>query len=431
MSRYLCLAGLLQLAMAFVLDHPWPASGLVFGASCVADEVAKIELTQIDSSVIHYATFQSHNQKIVSHGSKIYTAHIRTRNEPYTAQQWRLSLSRDRGKSFTTICEETLATNPPVLEIDSHGNLFLFRVDFNSGDAFLDRWPIIVSGESPERQTTRIPGGAAGKYAACLDELRDQLYFFSHNNTFHRLKRNGELVDSRQILREGKNGILQYPLLSLDEMGWLHLAWTTQKHGVYMYWDIHHLVSRDGGTTFSNLNGDSLTLPIVADDTGPAMRVTPDDEFEVHTWLSSSLGRRGHWHGLYLAQSTPPKQHYVRFDLTTGAKQIDRQPSFRGETIALHGLDGAFVVDVKRPERIFVVGNDQGSVGCLFSDDEGETWHDYARSSQSFSLYAIGSSRVTMEDGSIIGTFTDHHPTEDITVGKSNVYFFRIRTTTD
>ncbi len=426
MSRRVRLAGLYQAAMNFVLGCVWLTSALPFRATCRADEVAKVELTQMDSSVIHYATFQSHNQKIVSHGPNIYTAHIRTRNEPYTAQQWRLSLSRDQGKSFATICEETLATNPPVLEIDSHGNLFLFRVDFVSGDAFLDRWPANVLGDSSGRQTTRIPGGAAGKYAACLDEPRDQLYFFSHNNTFHRLNRNGELVDSRQILREGRNGILQYPLLSLDEKGWLHLAWTTQKHGVYMYWDIHHLISRDGGTTFSNLQGESLKLPIVADDTGPAMRVTPDDEFEVHTWLSSSLGRRGHWHGLYLAQSTPPKQHYVRYELNSGAKQIDRQPSFRGETIELQGLDGSFVVDAKRTGRIFVVGNNHGSVGCLFSDDEGETWHDYARSSQSFSLYAIGCSRVTMEDGSIIGTFTDQHPTEDITVGKSNVYFFRI-----
>jgi hypothetical protein len=150
----------------------------------------RIRLTLVDQPVIHYATFQSHNQKVVEGGGLIFTSHVRSRNEDYTDQCWRLSISRDRGASFVTFVEQTNATNPPVLECDRHGNLYLIRVDFNSGDAFLDRWEATkirswlesqqANGLSP--QTTRIPGGTAGKYAAVIDQPRDQLYFFSHDS---------------------------------------------------------------------------------------------------------------------------------------------------------------------------------------------------------------------------------------------------------
>ncbi len=58
-----------------------------------------------DDRATGYGTFQSHNQKVVSNRSGIFMTHIRTRNAPYTAQQWRLSRSTDGGKSFITLYE--------------------------------------------------------------------------------------------------------------------------------------------------------------------------------------------------------------------------------------------------------------------------------------------------------------------------------------
>lgn len=391
-----------------------------------AVEIAPVHLTLLDEGVIHYATFQSHNQKVVVRGRDVYTAHLRTRNEEYTAQTWRLSRSDDGGETFQVMCEETLGTNPPVLEIDDEGHLFLIRVDFPSQAAFLDRWPHGAARDASGRTTTRIPHAAAGKYAAMLDEPRDQIYFFSHNNTFHRLRTDGTLVDSVTLLKEGPNAILQYPQLALDEQGWLHLSWTTQKHGVYLYWDIHHILSTDGGATFRTMEGRPLELPIVADDTGPATRVSLDDEFEVHTWLSSSLARGGKWHGLYLAQGQPPRQHLVRYDLATGRKEFDRQPELRGSSIRLQGLDGYFVADRKNSRRLYVVGNDNGHLAALRSDDGGQTWQDHARSDTRLSLYSIGGYRWTTDEGNLVGTVTDQVAPESTTDARSRVYFFRI-----
>lgn len=394
--------------------------------SAVANR-GEVQWKKIDDEAIHYATFQSHNQKVVAQGDEIWMTHIRSRNEAYTEQQWRLSRSRDGGRTFVTQQEATEPTNPPVLEIDSAGNIYLIRVDFVTGDAFLDRW---LAGGDPTRttpdSTTRIAGGAAGKYAAQIDEARDRIYFFSHNNTFHRLRLDGTLIDSRTLLAAGPHAILQYPQLSMNESGQLHLAWTTQKHGEYLYWDIHHLVSDDGGETFLTISGEKLELPIIADDTGPAPRISLDDEFTSHTWLSSGLARGNYWHGLYLAQTNPPRQHYVRYDVRTGQRDLDYQPVFRGESIELLGLDGFLVADRLHPRRIYAIGNDHGHLSCLRSDDEGQTWHDYARAEESMSLYSIGGFRMTTDRGSIIGSFTDQEPPVAITDRKSRVYFFRI-----
>lgn len=410
------------------------------GAQSYDSLPGRIRVTMVDEPVIHYATFQSHNQKVVDRGGMIFMTHLRTRNEAYTDQVWRLSVSRDAGASFVTFLERSDATNPPVLECDPQGNLYLFRVDFVSGDAFLDRWRATAIRswfDNPEQnrptpETTRIPGGAAGKYSAMIDPARDRLYFFSHNNTFHRLRLDGTLIDSRVLLASGPHGLLQYPLLSLNPGGQLHLAWTTQKHGEYMYRDIHHMISDDGGDTFvswqASGNGGRvpLELPIIADETGPTLRVTLDDEFEVHTWLACGLATSEHWHGFYQAQTNPPRQHYVRYDIATGNKQIDRFPKVAGDRLSLSGLDGFLVYDPSDSKRIYLIGNDDGHLACLVSDDAGKTWRDYARSEQRFGLYSVGGYRHLTADGAVIGSFTDQQPPQQITDRKSKVYFFRI-----
>lgn len=400
----------------------------------------RVEVTQVDAPVIHYATFQSHNQKVVEAAGLIFMTHVRSRNEAYTDQIWRLSVRRHGGADFLTIAELSGATNPPVLECDSSGNLYLFRVDFLSGDAFLDRWEanqlrsFVDQPEQPRpvAKTTRIPGAAAGKYAAMIDPQRDRLYFFSHNNTFHRMKLDGTLLDSRVLLAPGPNGLLQYPHLSLNPQGQLHLAWTTQKHGQYMYRDIHHMFSDDGGDSFYSWqpSGEPVSvrmeLPVIADETGPTLRITLDDEFEVHTWLACGLATTKHWHGFYQAQTQPPRQHYVRYDLKTGQKQIDQFPRVHGTRLSLSGLDGFLTYHPSDPNRLYLIGNDSGHLACLASDDAGQSWKDYARSEQSFGLYSIGGYRQITDDGSIIGSFTDQKPPDAVTDQKSTVYFFRI-----
>jgi len=59
---------------------------------------------------------------------------------------------------------------------------------------------------------------------------------------------------------------------------------------------------------------------------------------------------------------------------------------------------------------------------CLASDDNGETWYDYAISEEKFSgLYAVGGHRKLTPDQKIIGSFTvaQHEPPQ--------AWFFKIQ----
>lgn len=385
-----------------------------------------VEVILVDADATGYGTFQSHNQKVVSGRSGIFMTHIRRRNEPYTAQQWRLSWSTDGGKSFRTVYETTQATNPPVLEMDDEGNLYLVRVDFIDGNGYLYRFRPGDGYSTPV--VSVIPGGSAGKYAMMLDSPRRQLYYFAHNNTFHVVGLDGTVRHSGTLLRDGSNAVLQYPLLSLDEKGVLHAAWTTQKHGVYLYWDIHYMASSDGGRTWQTMKGEPLTLPIVADDTGPTDRITLDDEFEVHTWLSSFLVRGEKAHFLYLAQTTPPRQHYMRYDLKTGEREIDTFDRLAGESISLRGLDGLLATsagDANAP--LYCVMSAEGRLGCLISYDDGTTWHDHALSDGRYNLYAVGGCRHITAEGHIIGTFTDSRGSGHDAGEPSRVCFYKVK----
>jgi hypothetical protein len=390
--------------------------------------LAKIELTCVDPQATGYGTFQSHNQKVVANRRGFFMTHIRTRNEAYTAQQWRLSWSRDNGQTFETLYEATHATNPPLLETDADDNLYLIRPDFADGHAYLYRFPAARSYREPE--ITRIPNGAAGKFSMVIDDARRQLCYFAHNNTFHRIALDGTVLCSTNLLRAGQSAILQYPLLNLDSAGILHAAWTTQKHGVYLYWDIHYLQSPDGGATWRTMNGTPVSLPVIADEGGPADRITLDDEFEAHTWLESFFVRDGRGHFLYLAQTQPPRQHYVRYDLAKARRELDLQPEFKGQNLSLRNLDGFFATRAAEANgTIYAVSRDANAnrVACLASDDNGSTWRDYAASPLITNPYSIGGSREITRDGWIIGSFTEQiAPTTD-SGGGSKVHFFRIR----
>src|SRR5688572_14323817 len=110
---------------------------LILACALAAAQPAEISLTCVDPTATGYGTFQSHNQKVLSNSSGIFMTHLRSRNEAYTAQQWRLSRSTDGGKTFATIFEATNATNPGVIETDAEANIYLIRPDFSDGASYL------------------------------------------------------------------------------------------------------------------------------------------------------------------------------------------------------------------------------------------------------------------------------------------------------
>ena len=401
---------------------------LAFGlaASPAAGEIglAEVRLTLLDAEATGYATFQSHNQKVAANANGIFTTHIRSRNEAFTAQQWRLSRSLDNGATFETLYESVDATNPPAIETDAAGNLYLVRSDFVDGSASLYRFRADDGYAQPT--VTRIPGASAGKYCMNLDEARGRLYYFAWGRSLFVLDLEGGLLERQELTVDGADAGPQYPLSFLDPSGVLHAAWTSLRHGVYMYWDIRYMASDDGARSWRRMDGTPLQVPLPADEGGASDRITLDDEFEVHTWLSNLLVKDGKAHFAYAAQAESWRQHYVRYDLATAARDVDLYPTFEGEEIRLASLDGFFASRSGLPEApLYYVSSAGGRLGCLASDDNGETWYDYAVSEESWNPYSIGGARELTADGAIIGTFTDFQATEDRDL--SQVHFFRIQ----
>ena len=132
MNRWTLSSLLLAFALASAAAESEPAAAKV--------GLTTIQLVCVDDQATGYGTFQSHNQKIMSNRRGIFMTHLRSRNEAYTAQSWRLSWSTNSGESFRTLFAATNATNPPLLESDAEDNLYLVRPDFVDGHAYLYRF---------------------------------------------------------------------------------------------------------------------------------------------------------------------------------------------------------------------------------------------------------------------------------------------------
>jgi len=400
---------------------------LAFRALAFSAEPLRIETTVVDADTFHGATFQSHNQKVVSNKRGVFMTHVRARNEKYTAQQWRLSWSRDGGKTFTTLFEATDPTNPPVLETDSAGNLYLGRPDFVNLDVLLYRFLAAEDYRTPH--ITRVPKSAAGKYAMCLDEARGQVCYFSHSGMFIRFGLDGAVRSAERLLVRAGDIVQEYPLLNLDARGTLHGAWTSLQVPRRIYWGIHHLQSPDGGVTWQTFAGKPAKAPVASSEAGPSDRITLDDEFEVSTWLSSFLVKDGKAHFLYLARTEPQRQHHVRYDVATGKRELDHQPNLRGDKLGIRSLDGFFATrsGASNSPLYCVAGDERGSgLACLVSHDNGVTWLDHAVSVPFKQPYAIGGCREVTPDGWIIGSFTDVTGTTNNGALVGRVHFFRI-----
>ena len=402
-------------------------------SSAQAQEARPIQLTQIDDHTIGYATFQSHNQKIVHNDNGIFAAYLKFSKNNYMAQTWRLVQSTDGGQTFKTIFEETRATNPPVLETDPDNNIYVGLPDFADGNAYLYRFPADDYTAPP--QITTMKNGSAGKYAMARDLPRKQLFFFSHNNTFHSVGLDGQVRSNITLLKRGENGALQYPHLTLADNGTLYAAWTTQRHGKYLYWDVHAIRSPDSGASWQTLAGSPLELPIIADEKGPADRISGDDEFEYHTWLSASAAKDGKLHLVYWAQSDTPVQHYVRYDMATGKRDVDHPSLSFGTEPSMPSTSGLLAWDHNIPNSplyFAATTENRNRVACLVSHDNGETWQDFALSEKTPKgrIYSIGGCRDLTPEGDILGVFTDLTELSKTNqeAGSGQVYMYRIKT---
>lgn len=378
----------------------------------------EIQTIMLDDDAVAYATFQSHNQKVISNDRGIFTTHIRTANTTkpvYTAQQWRLSQSIDGGKTFNTVYERTGATSAPVLEIDSNNNIYLMRPDFLNDNAYIDRFLDGADFSTP--LTAEIPSGGSDKYVMAIDEARQLAYIYSRSRTFSIANLNGEFIRGYSLTERGPNARVMYPHLALADNGDLYAAWTTERFDSYIYLDIHAIKSTDAGESWTKLDGVTpLTTPIIADNTGPADTINNDDEYAVHSWLCSMMPKDGKLHFAYSVNSTPHKMRYKRYDQAAGNLEIDCDPFFTSNPDTGKNNSGFFCSRRSEPgATLYYVTGNLHSLFCFASDDNGATWYDYAVGDEVYpinkagwhGLYAIGGSRELTADGHIIGTYTE------------------------
>jgi hypothetical protein len=223
----------------------------------------------------------------------------------------------------------------------------------------------------------------------------------------------------------GPHAHTQYPHLAVSPDGVLHLAMTTvglNKEGESIYWDVHYMNSPNGGLTWRKLDGAILPDAPTPDETGPTDRISLDDEFQLNTWLANMLVKDGKVHFLYHGKT----MHYVRYDLTSGKKDVALDGRlFGGMDIVLHHVSGLLASRPDQPgSLLYCVSRDPSlrTLACLVSSDNGSSWSDHATASRQFvGNYATGGARTITADGYVIGSFT-----ESSGRGEPGVWFFRV-----
>ena len=390
----------------------------------------EIETTLIDHDATPFGTFQSHNQNIVANRNGVFLTYIRSRNEDYTAQHWRLMRSTDGGRTFSVVYEATDTTSAPAMETDEQDNLYLYRPNWVTGRGYLYRFLDDNDYRSPIVTDFDLKS-ASGKYSMMYDGRRKTLYVAQNPFWFVALSTEGKVLRKTKLWSRGERASLEYPQLSLAADGTIHVAWTTNVHGKYWYRSIHHMQSPDAGANWRRMDGAPLQPPVTPDDPAVAQQISQANENDDHTWLANFATKQGKVHFSYatleVENSKLKTMTYLRYDTSTGRRDVQHTPEFRGEKIALNKSSGFFATNATKDSPLFCVMADNDRIACLASVDHGRTWTDHARDETKYAgAYAISGCRDT-SGGYILGSFTDRQQPGGDPLQQSAVYFFRIK----
>jgi hypothetical protein len=208
------------------------------------------------------------------------------------------------------------------------------------------------------------------------------------------------------------------------------MAWTTSDfNNETGYYDIHYIISPDGGQTWYGKNGAIGSWPIVAGDDGPAWQLLSSSEYNSGgnsytndtNWLQSIYVQDGHLYFSYEHQGTCAQ--YRRVTPTWTGNGYTMTNDVGPVSLGLGGLGAFFSGYGTTNTRIFLTGYSCSSsaIKTMSSSDEGQTWSTYATSSTNpTDPYAVSGGHDLGPGGSIIGAYTDELGTAGT---NSNVYF--------
>ena len=378
-------------------------------------ECNELCISQVAQTGYVMATFQSHNQKVVSNSNGIFITYD---SEASGNETWHLDRSTDGGQTWSSVYTRTIATRAPAIETDSSNNIYLAHPDYDDGDDPIYFYRFLASSNYTNPSISKFDGHPSdAKHSMAYDASRGYCYFATQYGKILTINAStGALVTSQQVLTTGDNSYPQYQHLAMDSSNNLHLGWTTGS----AYYSIHHVYSTNGGANWYNMgSGSALTTPFKCDDSGPATMISYADETSVSTWLANMLPKGDKVHFCYVAWTTPQRIHYMRYDRGTGVREIDTWTDannvWGGDLINLRPYDAFFTTDdISDPNSpLYAVSNESygaGYISALVSTDNGSTWSDYATTATPIGSYAMGGSRMVTSDGTIIGAYTTGSP---------------------
>ena len=213
------------------------------------------------------------------------------------------------------------------------------------------------------------------------------------------------------------------------------MAWTTtdQSCSAYGYYDIHYLISPDGGATWYGKNGaiSYASFPILAGDDGPGWQLLDSSEYNSDgntctndaNWLANVYIQDGHLFFIYRHQGS--NALYRRVTPTWTGSGYTMTNDVGPITVGVgDGNEGAFFSGYGTAgSRIFLTGATHRGNGIttVSSTNDGQTWSTYATGpTTSTYVYATSGAHELGPGGTIIGAFTNQIGANG---ANSSVYF--------
>lgn len=387
-----------------------------------ADAPTPFPVTYLDTVDAQYATFSSHNHKIVQNQYGIFMTYWDGQADDLG--NWKLVRSLDQGASWGTIAWESTSAKPPVLVGDVEGSVFLIWSDRRDMDKPETGRPARFRRFDPEdgfkgSSDTLIPDGASDKFTAIYDRDKGVIYYLSfmqaseYQLNFYELDRLGNVMFSRSalvvpdVMMPAPFPYPIYPHLTLAGDR-LYAAFTTTLSGGD-YRTIYYLWSDDEGRTWRSPLGQLPGPPAPGSYNGSGCQaINLPDEANTRTWLASFIEKWGELHFAYQA-SDLGRQHYMRFGPENGSRISDTLQgwSVANAGMSMYSLYGFFASDRDPATPLFFVGEAQDRVVAIASDHPGATWNLHASSDPAFSgpthLWSTSGSPDLTRSGHILG----------------------------
>jgi hypothetical protein len=458
------LVAVLTIGALVFLPHLHTSASLPF---------ASRDLTVLDRTgqTSTYATFQSHNQRAVyvPRTHTLFVADLHgfkgvdlacTKSPPTstdgcdgTAVVW---MTRDGGRTWMQALKLGIGGHyPPALEAGTSGEVYVFVNSYTGSPdtSYVYRLPPHNYLQPYPTPWLTLTGGETDKFTTTYDTLTNRLYYVKGDYTatssfdLYTINVSAGTFTRRSMLvpDTGRNvanwvgpagTFPHYPLLYLDRSapGLLVLAWTnTAPAAPKQYWDIHFILSTDGGHTWLGRSGkiSPASFPILADDDGPSWAVPLPRQYRHDTngcyntsgtgtcasgtslWLDTLYAQDGYVFFEYSDNSGHTYfRRYARSTKLTAIQDASSHPVTRvcGGTICLASVGAFFSGNGTSHARLFLTGGmPNHHIGALYTDDDGATWHDYASSSTgtvAFPFAPAGARRVG-PGNSVQGAMTD------------------------